>query len=97
VFCFPSTILANQIFKIPFARSGSLCGSFSYEGLFRQAIVYINRNRDTTWYGMIDAEWPEIRAAFDTWLDPWPRTNSIRPGCPHQGQRSVTSHYQEDS
>ena len=43
---------------------------FSYEGLFRQAIVYKNRNRDTTWYGMIDAEWPEIRAAFDTWLDP---------------------------
>jgi len=70
VFCFPSTTLANQIFKIPFARSGSLCGSFSYEGLFRQAIVYKNRNRDTTWYGMINAEWPEIRAAFDTWLDP---------------------------
>lgn len=43
---------------------------FSYEGLFRQAIVYKNRNRDTTWYGMIDADWPEIRAAFDAWLDP---------------------------
>ena len=43
---------------------------FSYEGLFRQAIVYKNRNRDTTWYGMIDSDWPEIRTAFDAWLNP---------------------------
>ena len=43
---------------------------FSYEGLFRQAVVYKNRNRDTTWYGMTDGDWPEIRAAFDAWLDP---------------------------
>ena len=26
--------------------------------------------RDTTWYSIIDAEWPALRAAFERWLDP---------------------------
>jgi RimJ/RimL family protein N-acetyltransferase len=43
---------------------------FSYEGIFRQAVVYKGRNRDTAWYAMIDAEWPQIDAAFTCWLDP---------------------------
>jgi RimJ/RimL family protein N-acetyltransferase len=43
---------------------------FSYEGLFRQAIVYKGRSRDTTWFAMIDSEWPALKAAFGAWLDP---------------------------
>lgn len=43
---------------------------FSYEGLFRQAIVYKGRSRDTAWYAVIDGEWPALRAAFERWLDP---------------------------
>jgi RimJ/RimL family protein N-acetyltransferase len=43
---------------------------FSYEGLFRQAIVYKGRNRDTAWHSIIDTEWPALRAAFERWLDP---------------------------
>jgi hypothetical protein len=27
-------------------------------------------NRDTAWYSMIDKEWPRLRAAYETWLDP---------------------------
>lgn len=42
----------------------------SYEGVFRQAAVVKGRNRDTAWYAAIDAEWPELRQAFLTWLDP---------------------------
>jgi RimJ/RimL family protein N-acetyltransferase len=42
----------------------------SYEGVFRQALVYKGRNRDTAWYAAIDAEWPALRAAFERWLDP---------------------------
>lgn len=42
----------------------------SYEGIFRQATVYKDRNRDTAWYAAIDSEWPALRAAFQTWLDP---------------------------
>ena len=51
-------------------RSVAPCRQAFRLQLFRQAIVYKNRNRDTAWYGMIDAEWQGIRAAFDTWLDP---------------------------
>jgi RimJ/RimL family protein N-acetyltransferase len=43
---------------------------FSYEGLFRQAIVYKGRTRDTAWYSIIDGQWPALRAAFERWLDP---------------------------
>jgi RimJ/RimL family protein N-acetyltransferase len=43
---------------------------FSYEGIFRQATVYKDRNRDTTWFAAIDAEWPALDRAFRQWLDP---------------------------
>lgn len=42
----------------------------SYEGIFRQAAVVKGRNRDTAWFAAIDGEWPRLRAAFETWLDP---------------------------
>lgn len=43
---------------------------FSYEGDFRQAVVYKGRSRDTSWFSIIDGEWPERRAEFERWLDP---------------------------
>ena len=43
---------------------------FTYEGTFRQAMVYNGRNRDTAWYSIIDSEWPTLRASFQAWLDP---------------------------
>ena len=43
---------------------------FQYEGLFRQAIVYKGRNRDTAWFAMTDEDWPAIEAVFEKWLDP---------------------------
>lgn len=43
---------------------------FSYEGTFRQAVVYKNRSRDTAWYSILDSEWPALRQAFTRWLDP---------------------------
>ena len=42
----------------------------SYEGVFRQAVVVKGRNRDSAWYAAVDAEWPAIRRAMETWLDP---------------------------
>ncbi len=41
---------------------------FSYEGTFRQALIYKGRNRDTAWFSITDMEWPEIKAAFEAWL-----------------------------
>jgi len=43
---------------------------FTYEGLFRQAIVIHGRNRDTTYFSITDREWPRLKAGFERWLDP---------------------------
>lgn len=43
---------------------------FSYEGIFRQATVYKNRNRDTAWFAITDREWPALQTAYEQWLDP---------------------------
>jgi RimJ/RimL family protein N-acetyltransferase len=43
---------------------------FTFEGVFRQHMVIKGRNRDTAWYAITDAEWPEIRHAFEGWLAP---------------------------
>ncbi|WP_322096946.1 GNAT family protein [Pelagibius sp.] len=43
---------------------------FTFEGVFRQATVVKGRNRDTAWYSLLDKEWPDAKAAFETWLAP---------------------------
>ena len=43
---------------------------FTYEGRFRQAVVYKGRTRDTDWYSMIDQEWPKLKKRFEKWLLP---------------------------
>ncbi|MBF0401045.1 MAG: GNAT family N-acetyltransferase [Magnetococcales bacterium] len=43
---------------------------FRFEGIFRQAVVYKGRNRDTAWFSILDCEWPSLRAAFERWLAP---------------------------
>ncbi|MBV9464511.1 MAG: GNAT family N-acetyltransferase [Solirubrobacterales bacterium] len=43
---------------------------FRFEGTFRHHQVVKGRNRDTAWYAIVDDEWPSIRDAFRTWLDP---------------------------
>lgn len=43
---------------------------FLHEGLFRQAMVIKGENRDTAWYSVIDKEWPSLRKAYESWLDP---------------------------
>jgi RimJ/RimL family protein N-acetyltransferase len=53
----------------PSRRAAQRLG-FSFEGVFRQALVTKGRNRDTAWYACIDDEWPALRAAYERWLDP---------------------------
>lgn len=43
---------------------------FSYDGLFRQTLVYKGRNRDTAWVSVLDADWPRLKRGFETWLAP---------------------------
>ena len=53
----------------PSRRAAERLG-FTYEGTFRQATHYKGRNRDTAWFSVLDREWPAVKAAFETWLDP---------------------------
>ena len=41
---------------------------FRFEGVFRQHMVIKQRNRDTAWYAITDAEWPAVREGFGAWL-----------------------------
>lgn len=43
---------------------------FTFEGIFRQAVVHKGRNRDTAWYSVTDTEWPAVKHAFEAWLAP---------------------------
>jgi RimJ/RimL family protein N-acetyltransferase len=76
-------LLMQQAFELGYRRYEWKCDALnapsrraaqrlglSFEGIFRQAAVYKGRNRDTAWYAAIDSEWPALKAAFETWLDP---------------------------
>jgi RimJ/RimL family protein N-acetyltransferase len=52
------------------SRTAALRLGFTYEGLFRQAIVVRGRNRDTMYFSITDRDWPRIKAGFERWLDP---------------------------
>ena len=53
------------------SRTAATRFGFTYEGLFRQAIVNKGRNRDTTWFAIIDRDWKRgLQDAYRQWLDP---------------------------
>ncbi|MEM8499408.1 MAG: GNAT family protein [Pseudomonadota bacterium] len=41
---------------------------FQFEGIFRQATISKNRNRDTAWFSILDHEWPVLKQGFERWL-----------------------------
>ncbi len=43
---------------------------FTYEGHFRRAVIVKGRTRDTTWFAMVDDDWPKLKVAYEHWLDP---------------------------
>lgn len=76
-------LMMRRVFELGYRRYEWKCNSlnrasrdaamrlgFSFEGVFRQALVVKGRNRDTAWYACIDAEWPALEAAFEKWLAP---------------------------
>lgn len=67
---------------------------FHFEGIFRQAVVYKGRNRDTAWFSILDSEWPSLRTAFELWLAPdnfdaqgLQRSSLVHPGIPQTRSR----------
>jgi RimJ/RimL family protein N-acetyltransferase len=54
--------------NLPSRRAAERLG-FTFEGIFRQHMVVKGRNRDTAWFSTLDSEWPELKRAFEAWLD----------------------------
>ncbi|MFE9452415.1 GNAT family N-acetyltransferase [Streptomyces sp. NPDC006739] len=52
------------------SRKAALRLGFTFEGIFRQAVVYKGRSRDTAWYSVTDSEWPQVGKALREWLSP---------------------------
>ncbi len=52
------------------SRAAAKRFGFTFEGIFRQAVVYRGRNRDTAWFSILDSEWPALKASYERWLDP---------------------------
>jgi RimJ/RimL family protein N-acetyltransferase len=52
------------------SRRAALRLGFTFEGIFRQAVIYKARNRDTAWYSLLDTEWPAVKQALELWLSP---------------------------
>ncbi|MDN3713259.1 GNAT family protein [Paracoccus cavernae] len=52
------------------SKKAALRFGFSPEGVFRQHMVVKGRNRDTAWFAMTDADWPDLRGEYLRWLDP---------------------------
>ena len=53
------------------SRAAATRLGFTYEGTFRQAIVVKGRNRDTTWFAIVDGDWRGgLQDAYLRWLDP---------------------------
>lgn len=51
------------------SKNAALRLGFVYEGTFRSAAVVKGRNRDTSWFSIIESEWPALKRAFESWLD----------------------------
>jgi RimJ/RimL family protein N-acetyltransferase len=52
------------------SKRAALRFGFTFEGLFRQHTIQKGENRDTAWFSMLDAEWPDRKAGLEAWLDP---------------------------
>ncbi len=52
------------------SKRAALRFGYTHEGVFRQHLIVKGRNRDTAWFSMMDHEWPALRTAFESWLDP---------------------------
>jgi RimJ/RimL family protein N-acetyltransferase len=50
------------------SRAAATRLGFMFEGIFRQAVVYKGRNRDTAWFSIIDREWPALKSAYERWF-----------------------------
>lgn len=76
------TLLAEHAFSAGYRRYEWKCDAlnaasraaatrlgFRFEGIWRNALVYKGRNRDTAWYAMTDDDWQRIRPVHEAWIE----------------------------
>ncbi|MCF6304657.1 MAG: GNAT family N-acetyltransferase [Rhodobacteraceae bacterium] len=76
-------LMMQQVFDLGYRRYEWKCNAangasmaaakrlgFTFEGVFRQAMVVKGRNRDTAWFSIVDGEWPALCDRFQKWLSP---------------------------
>ena len=76
-------LMASHVFALGYRRYEWKCNNdnlaskraaerfgFTFEGIFRNDMVTKGRSRDTAWYAITDAEWPQLAAALASWLAP---------------------------
>lgn len=85
------------------SRQAALRLGFTFEGTFRRHRVVKGHNRDTDWFAITDAEWPEVRARHERWLAaenfdeqgkqrrPLERATDHGTGVPHAGTSGTLS------
>jgi RimJ/RimL family protein N-acetyltransferase len=56
-------------FNEPSKKAATRLG-FTFEGIFRNAVIYKGRSRDTAWFSITDAEWKRLKGAYEHWLAP---------------------------
>jgi RimJ/RimL family protein N-acetyltransferase len=74
-------LMARHAFDLGFRRYEWKCNAlnapsiaaaerlgFSFEGVFRNAVIVKGHNRDTAWFAMTDSDWSAIRTAQEEWL-----------------------------
>lgn len=52
------------------SRRAAVRLGFTFEGVFRKAVVTKGRSRDTAWYSITSEEWPVVGHALERWLAP---------------------------
>jgi RimJ/RimL family protein N-acetyltransferase len=52
------------------SKRAALRLGYTFEGLFRQHMVWKGESRDTAWFSIIDSEWPARKKRFEAWLAP---------------------------
>jgi len=52
---------------------------FRFEGIFYNHLIFKGKNRDTTWYSILDDEWLEVKEKISAWLEPSNFTDDMTP------------------
>lgn len=74
-------LMIDLVFQLGYRRCEWKCDALNYpsrraairlgfvaEGVFRNALVYKGRSRDTAWFSIVEEEWPRLRSAYLEWM-----------------------------